>query len=140
MGALKCIVRGFVLSSAVGLIGFIAEHMFPGAWGAAADVFFGMLAAGLMGEALAPVLAQRFLSARVVSRSRWLSLALATGMAIIRYLEVEGGGFNAADIAITVVVIVALAPMLVSWTRLARREVHAQRDTDARPAHGSTST
>jgi len=123
MGALRCIVRGFVLSTAVGLIGFIAEHMFPGAWGAAADVFFGMIAAGLMGEALAPVLAQRFLPSLVVSRGRWLCLALASGMAIIRYVEVDGGGFTAADIAITVVATVALLPMVVSWTRLARRSL-----------------
>ena len=69
------------------------------------------------------------MSAAALSESLRLCLAMATAAAVIFYLEADGG-LGAIDIAISVLVCLALLPMAISWFRLLRREALAPQVTD----------
>jgi hypothetical protein len=128
MGALKTLGVAILVSSALSIVGFICRDvLLPGPWGEGAEMFFSVLATAAFSHGLAPLFWQGHLSAAAVSRSLRFWLALATGMTVIRYVQVDGGGFNATDIAMTVVVSLVLLPVVVSWFRFIRREATAQR-------------
>jgi hypothetical protein len=118
-------------SFALSIVGFICRDVLPGPLGEGAHGFFSMLATGAFSHGLATLFWQRQLSETAVARSLRAWLALATGVAIIVYLEARGGGFSPIDIAITIAVILVLLPMQVSWLRFMRREAQAQRESGA---------
>lgn len=133
-GALKTVALGIGASIALEVLGFVGQGVLPGAWGEAAKGFFSMLATGAFSLSVAPLFWQKQMSAAALFGSLRFCLALATGVAIIVYVEASGGGLSAIDIAITIAAILALLPMMVSWVRLLQREAAAQRGLDAHPS------
>jgi len=129
MGAFKAVSLAVLGSSALTIVGHICREVAGGPPGAAAEGFFSTLGAGVFGHCLVPLFAQKHMSRYAVSRSLRAGLALATAVAIVSYLEADGG-FSTIDIAITVLVSLAILPMVISWIRLLRHEATDPPATD----------